>query len=128
MFLGAFLGMFSAFELRKTAGMQRFEPRWWFLYWWSDEDSQIFSCSMCMVGNVLFAAGSICFFPKMAFVGGYVIEDERLSTVAATFCFIIGSAFFVAGAMVDLLVLVRAPYKKRPASTETSCLVSSASS
>ena len=65
---------------------------------------------------------------SVAFVGGYVIEDERLSTVAATFCFIIGSAFFVAGAMVDLLVLVRAPYKKRPASTETSCLVSSASS
>ena len=82
-------------------------PCRWSLYWWSDEDAQIFSCSLYMAGNAVFAAGSICFFPKITFLGGVVIEDERLSEYAAAVLFIVGSVLFSIGAVADFLALVR---------------------
>merc|ERR1711998_464407 len=86
-FLGALLAAFTAAELRKTSSMLNFPRKWWTLYWWSDEDAQIFSCACYMAGNAVFAAGSICFFPKITFLGGVVIEDERLSEYAAAVLF-----------------------------------------
>ena len=73
-----------------------------------------------MVGNAVFAAGSICFFPKFTFLGGTVIEDERLSEYAAALLFIIGSVLLSIGAFVDLLALVREHSNKQ---TEASALV-----
>jgi len=119
-FLGAMLAAFTAAELRKTSSHAAYARSWWTLWWWSDEDVQIFSCSLYMVGNAIFAAGSICFFPKITFLGGVVIEDERLSEYAAAVLFIVGSPIFFVGACTDLLALLREGTDKQ---TEASALV-----
>jgi len=121
-FLAALLATFTALELKKTSAHHAFPRRWWALYWWSDEDAQIFSCSLYMVGNAVFAAGSICFFPKISFLGGVVIEDERLSEIAAAVLFIVGSPLFLIGSTVDLLTYARDDSEKQ---TEASVLVPS---
>lgn len=63
-FLAAGLAACTAHELRKTA--EPFQPphkRLLDLWWWSDEDAHMFSCLLYMLGNLLFAVGSVLFFP-----------------------------------------------------------------
>jgi len=122
-FLGALLAAFTAVELRKTAEPHYFEKKWWLLWWCSDESAQVISCMLYMLGNANFAAGSICIFPKMHFLGGLVIEDEHLSDQAATVLFVIGSAVLVMGAAIDYVVFVRQPYRHASKPTEKSSLV-----
>ena len=62
----------------------------------------------------------------VAYIGGKVIEDDRLSEVAAVVLFIIGSVVLTVGAMIDYLVVVRAPRSKPP--TEKSPLAGGARS
>lgn len=94
--LAAVLGAMTAYEMRKTAPVGMRGP-----HSWSDEEATMLSCAMYVLGNVLFIGGSILFFPRILEAGGPVI---RLSAV---WLFVLGSAVFLAGAIIDLLVVLR---------------------
>lgn len=141
-FLGAFLAASTAYELRKTAESSSY-PRdsCLNLYCWTDEAAQIVSCSLYMVGNVLFLAGSIFFFPPLYVasqtldahlfvsvplagavnVTVNVVDDDRFLR-AAVGVFVAGSLFFIIGATIDLLALLRS-HRRQPAVNEASTLM-----
>ena len=109
---GALLAMFTAFEMKRTALPMRFAapPSRLVLPFWTDEGATIVSCSLYIAGNLAFIVGSACFFPKVVEAGGILIE------MLAVILFVIGSALFLTGALIDLIVLVRAPLLLRPPS------------
>ena len=72
-----------------------------------DEDAHIASCSLYMLGDVIFVIGSIFFFPRTIMSDERVVEGDALFDQAAVALFIVGSVVFVAGAGIDLLVLLR---------------------
>merc|ERR1719353_2490668 len=65
------------------------------------------SCCMYVLGNVTFIVGSVLFFPRILAAGGPVI---RLSAV---WLFVLGSVIFFLGALIDLLVVLRAAAAER---------------
>jgi len=100
--LAALLGALTAYEMRKTADIGA-KGRW------SDEEATMLSCSLYVLGNVEFIVGSIFFFPRMLEAGGPAI---RLSAV---WLFVLGSVVFLLGALIDLLVVMRAVAAERAA-------------
>jgi hypothetical protein len=98
--LAALLGVLTAYEMRKTAAPSAAGR-------WSDEEATMLSCGAYVVGNVTFIVGSIMFFPRILEAGGPVI---RLSAV---WLFVLGSCVFLAGALIDLLVVLRAAAAER---------------
>lgn len=75
---------------------------------WSDEDYQIISCGLYMIGDVIYAVGSVCFFPKIIIKDHMLVEGAPLFERAAVILFVIGSVLFILGALVDLAVVLRA--------------------
>jgi hypothetical protein len=92
-------------RVQKTALPVRFEtqPSKLLLPFWTDEGATIVSCTLYVVGNILFIVGSVCFFPKVIAIGGEAIE------LLAVVLFIVGSCLFTTGAVIDLIVIYRAP-------------------
>ena len=78
-------------------------PPAWMMPEWTDEAATIASCSLYVLGNVVFIVGSVCFFPRVIEAGGIAIE------MLAVILFILGSALFTTGAIVDLIVIARGP-------------------
>ena len=107
---GACLAMFTASELRKTAVPMRFvkPPPLLMLPFWTDEGATIISCSLYVVGNVLYIIGSVCFFPKI-----YHHFGEPIEWTGAVL-FVIGSMLFTKGAVIDIIVLARGSLLVRP--------------
>eukprot|EP00325_Prymnesiales_sp_UTEX-LB-985_P014547 CAMPEP_0174756616 /NCGR_PEP_ID=MMETSP1094-20130205/106844_1 /TAXON_ID=156173 /ORGANISM="Chrysochromulina brevifilum, Strain UTEX LB 985" /LENGTH=204 /DNA_ID=CAMNT_0015962525 /DNA_START=724 /DNA_END=1338 /DNA_ORIENTATION=- len=101
--LGALLAGVTAHELRKTACplVFRTTPSALALPWWSDESATIVSCGCYVVGNIVFIVGSVLFFPRILESGGPVVR------VLAVVLFVVGSIAFLAGAVIDLLVVRR---------------------
>ena len=63
-FLGAFLAASTAHELKKTSEpwvVKAPEGQWYFMWFWSDEDAQIASCALYMLGDLVFIVGSVRF-------------------------------------------------------------------
>jgi len=110
-FLGALLAAFAARESKKTREPYHFPPSAGTvaLWWWGDEDAQVVSCSLYMLGDLIFAVASVCFFPKILFAGNLLVEGQYLAERAAIVLLVVGSVVFIAGATIDLLVLLRAP-------------------
>jgi len=123
-FLGAFLAASTAYELKKTAEPVSYPPGVFTMPSLSDEDAQMISCALYMLGDLFYAVGSIFFFPLMyskqvngmatAFTGsvinmdtGDVVEIGHVAELPAVVLFILGSVIFVAGALIDLLALLR---------------------
>ena len=71
------------------------------LYWWSDEQINVISCDLLIVGTALFLVGTVLFFP------GFPASVQPNLTKVASFMFIAGSVFFVTSALVDYLRLRR---------------------
>jgi len=99
--VGAALGVATALELKKTAAVVVYNQR---CLSWSDEDATIFSCSVYIVGNVIFIISSVLFLPSV------------LATTKTSMCwsavggFMVGSVCFLLGSLIDLLVLLREAY------------------
>jgi hypothetical protein len=76
---------------------------------WSDEDAAILTCALYMIGNVIFAVGSVFYFPRMI-IGRYgaLYEGKPLLERAAVVLFMVGSLIFTVGASIDFAVLIRA--------------------
>ena len=109
---GALLAMHTANELRRTALPMHFvapQPAYC-LPSWSDEKATLVSCSLYVLGNILFIIGSVFFFPRIIAIGGIAIE------ICAVLLFIVGSACFLTGAIVDLVVIARSHRLIRPSS------------
>ena len=106
---GALLAMLTAFEMRRTALPIRFAkpPSRLLLPSWSDEGATIASCSLYITGNVMYIIGSVCFFPRVIEIGGWLIE------LSAVLLFVGGSIVFTLGAIIDLIVVARAPFLAR---------------
>lgn len=132
---GALLAMLTAFEMKRTAMPMRFirPPPALMLPFWTDEGATIASCSLYVGGNLVFITGSVrgvtatpctqitisaslpsqltwwpcpaqvCFFPRVIAIGGVLIE------MLAVLLFIFGSILFTLGAIIDLIVIMRAP-------------------
>ena len=107
---GALLAMLTAFEMRRTALPLRWAspPPCHVLPSFTDENATILSCSLYVVGNAVFIIGSVCFFPKIA--------TTLLIETLAVMLFVFGSILFTTGAVIDLIVIWRAPRLLRPAS------------
>jgi hypothetical protein len=75
--LAALLGALTAYEMRKTALPNGFYVGClpWPLSRRSDEEATMMSCSMYVLGNVLFIVGSVFFFPRILEAGGVVIRE-----------------------------------------------------
>jgi hypothetical protein len=58
---------------------------------WSDEEATMLSCSLYVLGNVLFIIGSVFFFPRILEAGGPIIR------LTAVWLFVLGSCIFLAG-------------------------------
>jgi len=71
------------------------------LYWWSDEQINVVSCDILIAGTILFVFGTILFFPE------YPTSLSPLIDYVACSMFLLGSACFVASAVVDYLRLHR---------------------
>lgn len=80
---------------------------------WSDEDAAILTCALYMIGAIIFAVGSVFYFPK-TIIGRHnaIYEGPPLLEKAAVVLFVIGSIIFTVGASIDMFVLIRAqePY------------------
>jgi len=98
--VGASLGVGTAYELKKTAPIVVYKKRY---LQWSDEDATIISCSIYIFGTVVFIVGLVFFLPS-------VLASTKTSlNWAAVGLFMVGSACFMVGAIIDLLVLLRVP-------------------
>ena len=74
---------------------------------WSDEDYQILSCSLYMIGDVIYAVGTVFFFPKIIIKDHMLVMGGPIYERAAVILFVIGSVLFIVGAAIDLVVLIR---------------------
>jgi len=124
--LAALLGALTAAEMQQTAAIRS---------GWSDEEATLLSCGFYVVGNLAFIVGSVLFFPRILEAGG---PPVRMSAVllfvagaprslcspatalrAATLSNpprnipTVGSLVFLAGALIDLLVVMRAAAAER---------------
>ncbi|KAL1524943.1 hypothetical protein AB1Y20_019819 [Prymnesium parvum] len=102
--LGAVLAAVTAHEMMKTAQPLVFSSSTpcIALPFWSDEEATIASCAFYVGGNLTFISGSILFFPRILEAGGSLIR------LLACLLFIFGSILFILGALIDLIILVRA--------------------
>jgi hypothetical protein len=110
--LGALLAALTAAELRKTSTplVFRTAPSTLSLPWWTDEGATIVSCGCYVLGNIVFIAGSVMFFPRVLLSGGDPVR------VTAVVLFVFGSFLFLGGAAIDLLVVLRAGTMEQDAS------------
>eukprot|EP00658_Telonema_sp_P-2_P010593 TRINITY_DN13997_c0_g1_i3.p1 TRINITY_DN13997_c0_g1~~TRINITY_DN13997_c0_g1_i3.p1 ORF type:complete len:476 (-),score=117.76 TRINITY_DN13997_c0_g1_i3:561-1988(-) len=103
--IGAYLGKRVGVELVLTGKPLRYNFRrgkhLHHIYWWSDEQVNVVSCHLLMVGTLCFVLGTVFFFPGWPQGAAHAVEH-----MAALF-FIIGSIFFAGSAVVDYLRLWR---------------------
>jgi len=96
--LAALLGALTAAEMQQTAAIRS---------GWSDEEATLLSCGFYVVGNLAFIVGSVLFFPRILEAGGPPVR------MSAVLLFVAGSLVFLAGALIDLLVVMRAAAAER---------------
>ena len=115
--LGASLAAATAWELRKTS--QKFvHSERWLLGCLGDEEATLVSCALYILGSLIFIVGSVLFFDDVldALAPTYGVAPVRLAAVL----FVAGSAVFLLGALIDVIVVVRstaASPTRRPSST-----------
>merc|ERR1712151_1069859 len=88
--------------MRKTAKRCMYRGGCIRLACWSDETATVISCLFYVAGNIVFIVGSVLFFPRILEAGGPIIR------MMAVVLFLLGSLLFTSGALIDVLVLVRA--------------------
>ena len=102
--LGASLAAATAWELRKTS--QKFvHSERWLLGCLGDEEATLVSCALYILGSLIFIVGSVLFFDDVldALAPTYGVAPVRLAVVL----FVAGSAVFLLGALIDVIVVVR---------------------
>ena len=102
--LGASLAAATAWELRKTS--QKFvHSERWLLGCLGDEEATLISCALYILGSLIFIVGSALFFDDVldALAPTYGVAPVRLAVVL----FVAGSAVFLLGALIDVIVVVR---------------------
>ena len=107
------------------------------LAWLADEDAQMISCALYMLGDLMYGVGSVLFFPQLYSTPakgndyhemldldtGNVMEIGHVAEIPAVVLFVVGSVVFVVGALLDLMVLLRSNKREGGGVGEASGLV-----
>lgn len=91
----------TAYEMVRTAPKQLYPRKCWKLHWWTDEQATIWSCRATAVGNFAFIVTCTVGFPTIVHTFGMPGRWARYA------CSKIGALLFLAGALIDLLIIVR---------------------